>query len=102
MPFIKGQSGNPNGRPPGSQDVVTKEIKERFKDFVDGNFDKVQGWLDRVAADDPDKALSLYLQFSERILGRVTTSSIDLTSNGKELKAPIIYAIGDPPAGDQV
>lgn len=96
----KGVVNNPKGRPTGSENLVTKEIKERFKEFVDGNFDSIQGWLDRVAANDPDKALNLYLQFSERILGRVTTSSVDITSQGKELKAPVIYAIGDDPTGD--
>lgn len=92
----KGVVNNPKGRPTGSENIVTKEIKERFKEFVDGNFSSVQGWLDRVAKTDPDKALNLYLAFSERILGRVTTSNIDLTSQGKELKAPVIHVYNSP------
>lgn len=94
----KGTVNNPKGRPKGSENVVNKEIKERFKEFVDGNFDKVQGWLDRVAAKDPSNAMYLYLQFSERILGKVSSQNIDLTSAGKELKAPVIHVVGDTPA----
>lgn len=92
----KGVVNNPKGRTVGSQNVVTQEIKERFKQFVDGNFHNVQGWLDRVAETDPDKALSLYLAFTERIIGKVSTSNIDLTSNGNTLTPPSVnvYAAG--------
>lgn len=82
------------GRQKGSENVVTKEIKERFKDFVDGNFHQVQGWLDRVAQKDPAEAARLYLQFSERILGKMSTSSVDLTSAGKQLTVPAIHVYG--------
>lgn len=85
-----GTINNPKGRTVGSINLVNKEIKERFKDFVDGNFDKVQDAFDKVFKENPAKGLELYLAFSERILGRVSSSSIDLTSDGKALKSPII------------
>lgn len=93
----KGTVNNPKGRPAGSQNIITREIKENFKEFVDKNFHKVQGWLDRVAQTEPDKALNLYLQFSERILGKVSTSSLDITSDGKQLTPPTIIVNGSPP-----
>lgn len=79
-----------NGRPPGSPNKVTKELRDRFKDFADGNFDKVQGWLDSVAKEDPAEAAKLYLAFSERIIGKVTSQNIDIQSGGKPLKQPIL------------
>lgn len=90
------------GRKKGTVNKVTASLKERWADFVEENFEKVQGWFDLAVRENPTEGLRLYLQFSERIIGKVSTSNVDLTSNGKELKAPIIYAIGDPPAGDQV
>lgn len=85
------------GRQKGSQNAVTRDIKESFKQFVDGNFKYVQNWLDRVAETDPDKALNLYLQFSERILGKVSSANIDITSGGKSLTPPAINVYGSPP-----
>lgn len=82
------------GRKKGSQNVVTKEIKEQFKDFVDGNFHKVQGWINRVSKNDPAEAARLYLQFSERIIGKMSNSSVDLTSAGKQLTVPAIHVYG--------
>jgi hypothetical protein len=94
----KGDINNPRGRPAGSANVVNKEIKERFKEFVDSNFESVQGWLERIAQDNPAKAFELYLALSERILGKVATSSIDITSQGKAIQQPLIHINGNPPA----
>ena len=88
------------GRVKGTPNKITKDIKENFKEFVEGNFENVQGWLDRVAAVDPDKALNLYLQFSERILGRISSSSLDVTSNGKSISQPTIHVYGSSPTED--
>lgn len=96
MPFQKGHklSGNRTGK----QNKVTKALRENFKEFAEGNFDKCQEWLDRVADDDPAEAMRLYLAFTERILGKVTTSAVDITSQGKQIQAPILQLIGDPSA----
>jgi hypothetical protein len=98
MPFKKGKSGNPNGRVEGSQNKVTQDLRVRFKEFADNNFSNCQEWLDRIALTDPDKALNLYLQLTERVIGKAP-QQIDITSNGKTLRAPIINAIGTPPEG---
>lgn len=39
--FRKGQSGNKAGRPKGSSNKVTQEIREAFADIVHGNLDRV-------------------------------------------------------------
>ena len=36
MPFKPGQSGNPNGKPKGSQNRDLKPIRERFTQLLDG------------------------------------------------------------------
>jgi len=85
------------GRQKGTTNVVTKELRERFKDFADDNFPKVQKWLDRCAETDPDKALTIYLQLTERVIGKAPTQ-IDVTSGGRPIQAPIINVYGEPPA----
>lgn len=88
------------GRPKGKQNVVTQEIKERFKAFVDGNFHQVQGWLDRVATKDPAEAARLYLQFSERVIGKMSNSTIDITTQGEKLSLPTIHVYGSASEAD--
>ena len=41
MPFKKGQSGNPKGRPRGSQNKITKTVREALKDLVQSEIKKL-------------------------------------------------------------
>jgi hypothetical protein len=36
MPFEKGQSGNPAGRPKGAKDKATQELRDWVKSFLEG------------------------------------------------------------------
>ena len=49
--FQKGQVSNPKGRPPGPN-KINKEVRERFKEIVEGQLDNVMDALDRVALED--------------------------------------------------
>ena len=46
MPFKKGTSGNPIGRPKGSVSTTTKLIRERISQAIDGN--KIMEMLDKI------------------------------------------------------
>jgi len=46
MPFKKGTSGNPIGRPKGSLSTTSKLIRERISQAIDGN--KIMGMLDKI------------------------------------------------------
>lgn len=46
---IKQQTNNPKGRPAGSPNKSTSMAREAIARFVDGNTDKMQGWLESVA-----------------------------------------------------
>jgi hypothetical protein len=45
--FKKGQKGGP-GRPKGLPNKSTQAAREAIAAFVDGNADRLQGWLDEI------------------------------------------------------
>ena len=94
-------SAKVGGRVKGTPNKVTVTLKERWAEFVEENFEGVQGWFDQAVKVNPIEGLKLYLAFSERILGKVSTSSVDLTSNGQTIQAPqIIVNRTDPKDSD--
>ena len=46
--FKKGQKGGP-GRPKGLPNKSTQAAREAIARFVDGNADRLQGWLEEIA-----------------------------------------------------
>ena len=67
MPFKKGHK-LAKGRPKGQQNTVTVEVKRNFQHLFDDNITSVQEWLDRVAKDNPAKALELFLKLAEFVV----------------------------------
>jgi hypothetical protein len=59
------QSGNIKGagRPAGSPNKSTSAAREAIARFVDGNTDKMQGWLEQVANGVYDEAEGKYIVF---------------------------------------
>lgn len=55
--YVKGFSGNPNGRPKGSKNKKTETIRETFIDFVQKNLDRLQEDFDSLDAKDRFKYL---------------------------------------------
>lgn len=59
MAFIKGQSGNPEGRPKGAKDKATKEIREKISDILDEHFTPAKVTENLEAMDPKDRLLFL-------------------------------------------
>lgn len=55
MPFEKGQSGNPAGRPKGAPDKVTKETRILFLNIMEGQVEHIEDSLDRIREDSDEK-----------------------------------------------
>ena len=71
--FKKGQKGGP-GRPKGLPNRVTANAREAIARFVDGNAERLQGWLDQIAQDQgPQAAFACFttlLEYHVPKLGR--------------------------------
>lgn len=69
---------NPNaGRKAGVANKVTTEIKEAFRNLIETNTPNMIGWLERVAAENPAKALELCGGLAEFVIPK--QSRIDAT-----------------------
>ena len=85
MPFIKGQSGNPKGKPKGPN-KATAAFRETVSALLDANRDNVQKWLNLVAEGDgdavkpdPGKALDLLSKLAEYASPKLARTETHLT-----------------------
>jgi len=67
MPFKKGTSGNPIGRPKGSVSTTTKLIREHISQAIDGN--KIMEMLDKI--DSPTEYINAITKLLPYSIGKV-------------------------------
>jgi hypothetical protein len=60
MPFEKGKSGNPAGRPKGTANKTTEELRQVFAQFLEANIERLQEMFDQLEAKEQ-------LSFIERV-----------------------------------
>ena len=63
MPFIKGESGNPTGRPKGSLNRNTAHLRELISSFLNSNFETITGDFEALQPKDRIKYYCELLQF---------------------------------------
>lgn len=102
-PFQPGYDPNRNynGRPPGSKNRISEQLKEAFALLLENNLEQYEIWLAQVAEDDPARALELALKISERFIPIM--SRTELTSaDGGDLFSNVKFDFGNPtPEPDQ-
>ena len=64
------------GRPKGLQNKTTTEFKQAVANLLNNSSDKIQKWLDRVAKDDPAKALDIIYKFSEFVMPKLVRTEL--------------------------
>ena len=93
--FKPGQSGNPNGRPKGSKDKITEEIREQFANLLENKLPEFEEWLTRVAETDPAKAMELAIKISERFVPKLTQNQVT-GADGEDLFKNITFNFNTP------
>ena len=74
--FQQGQSGNPNGRPKGSINDVSKRVKETFAALLEGRAEELAESLERLREKDPKGYLELYIKLSERFVPAMSRTEV--------------------------
>ena len=99
MPFQKGDIGNPAGRPLGSKNRSTQQIKEAYQNLLEGNLENMNIWLSELAEEDRGRALEYMLKLSEYILPKLSRQEVT-GADGEDLFKGIKFEFGKLPEKD--
>ena len=97
--FKPGQSGNPNGRPKGTKNKSTQQIREAYQLLTEQNLDNMSVWLAQVASDSPKDALDLMLKLSEYIIPKLARQELT-GADGDDLFKSVKFEFG-PDVNDE-
>ena len=78
MPFKKGESGNPNGRPKGARDKVTAETRAMFMSIMEGQISHVADELDLLREESPEKYLKALSSLLPYFMPKQTETEVTL------------------------
>lgn len=83
MPYKSGQNwnGNKNGRPKGSPNRSSEEMKLTIARAVNEGLDYLKGDLQRIRKEDPEKALNIILKLLDYNLPKL--KSVDMSVKGE-------------------
>lgn len=81
--FKKGQSGNPKGKIKGTENNITRDIKEAYRMLIEKNIDNISIWLDDIAQESPEKAFYILMSLTEYVIPKLarTDASVKVESN---------------------
>lgn len=75
MPFEKGKSGNPNGRPPGKPNKVTGTIRDFVASLINENRARIRKDL---AVLEPKERLQLIERLLQYVIPKMASSTSDI------------------------
>lgn len=89
MPFEKGESGNPNGKPKGIENKTTEAARELFVATLENQVQHIMSAFDQVREVDPAKYLDLYAKYAQYFIPK----KVDVTTQGEQVKQ--VFKIGN-------
>ena len=90
---------NRDGRPKGSVNKNTKQIREAYQLLTEQNLDNMNRWLQQTAQEDHAKAIDLMLKLSEYIIPKLAITELT-GGDGEDLFKNIKFEFG-PDVNDQ-
>ena len=95
MPFEKNDPNiNRNGRPKGSPNKITEEIREAYAMVLQNRLPDLERWIMQVSHDDPAKAADLLMKLSERFLPMLARTEIT-GADGEDLSKNLKFDFGN-------
>lgn len=76
---------NREGRPKGTPNKSTKEIRDAFQMFVENNVENFEEWISRVAEKNPAKAIELVKDVGEYILPKLSRTEVKAEIKSEEV-----------------
>jgi len=64
------------GRPKGTPNRATADVREAFATLLENNTTRLQEWLDATAAEDPARALELITRLAEFVTPKLSRSQL--------------------------
>lgn len=73
------------GRQKGTVNKTTATAREAIAAFVEGNVERLNGWLDRIAEEDPDAAFKAFMSVVEYNIPKLARTEMQaLDKNGNK------------------
>ena len=72
----KGHSANPLGRPAGSKNIATQQVRLAYQKLTEDNLENMTLWLQSIAAENPKEAFELMLKMSEYVLPKLARTEV--------------------------
>lgn len=83
--FKKGNSGNPNGRAVGTQNVVTKDFRNAVSQLLNDCGPELLGWIERIAVKKPDRAIECLTKLAEFATPKLNRTELAGDINGNPI-----------------
>tara|TARA_R100001129_G_C5185667_1_gene209233 strand:+ start:149 stop:460 length:312 start_codon:yes stop_codon:yes gene_type:complete len=78
MPFTKGESGNPEGRPKGTPNKITQEGRELFIKIMDGQVEHIEDELALLREQSGEKYLKALASLFPYFMPKMVETKIEI------------------------